>query len=101
MMNITKPPSTTPSGMNVIAVNPPAHNPTATDTPTISTNAPSMYGNRRLSSLRWMLNACHNWPRRSREAALRAAAACAFAALFSAVVRDLAISLKDTYMRTR
>ena len=57
-----------------------------------------MYGSSRLSSLRCMLNACHSWPRRSRAAALRAACASALAALFSAVVRDLAIVTKDTDM---
>lgn len=42
MMNVTKPPSSTPSGTIVIMVNPPAHTPTATETPTISTKAPIM-----------------------------------------------------------
>src|SRR6516225_7085667 len=98
MMNVTKPPSSTPSGMIEIMVNPPANTPTATEMPTISTKAPIMYGSRRLSSLRWMSNACHNWARRSRAAALRAAAACALAALFSSAVRGLAIITKDTYV---
>src|SRR5262249_16367492 len=75
--------------------------PAVTEAPTISTNAPIMYGSRRLSSLRWMLNACHNWARRSRAAALRAACAWALAALFSAAVRGLAIVTKDTYVRSR
>ena len=101
MMNVTRPPSSMPSGIKVIMVNPPAHAPTATETPTISTKAPIMYGSRRLSSLRCMLNACHNWARRSRAAALRAAGACARAALFSAAVRGLAIVTKDTYARSQ
>jgi hypothetical protein len=39
-----------------------------------------MYGRRRLSSLRWIWNACHSWLRRCLEAALRAAFASALAA---------------------
>ena len=42
MMKATSAPSTTPSGIIVIMVNPPVHTPTATDIPTISTNAPIM-----------------------------------------------------------
>ena len=52
MMKATRPPSSTPNGITVIMVSPPAHTATATDTPTISTNAPIMYGSRRLSSWR-------------------------------------------------
>src|SRR5947209_12690534 len=100
-MKVTRAPSSTPSGMIVSMVNPPAHTPTATEMPTMSTKAPIMYGSRRLSSCRCMLNACHSWARRSRAAALRAAFACAVAALFSAAVRVLAIVTKDTYVRGR
>ena len=42
MMNATSAPSTTPSGIIVIMVSPPAHTPTATETATISTKAPIM-----------------------------------------------------------
>ena len=81
-----------PSGISVTIVKMlPLKMPTATAAPTIRTNAPIMYGSSRLSSLRCMLNACHNWVRRSRAAALRAACAWALADLFSAAVRDLAI----------
>ena len=60
MMNATSAPSITPSGIMVIMVNPPAQTPTPAEMPTISTKAPIMYGSRRLSSLRCMLNACHS-----------------------------------------
>ena len=60
MMNATSAPSITPSGIIVIMVNPPAHTPTPTETPTISTKAATMNGSRRLSCLRCKLNACHS-----------------------------------------
>ncbi|CFE40386.1 Uncharacterised protein [Mycobacterium tuberculosis] len=60
MTNATSAPSSTPSGIIVNMVNPPAHTPTPTDAPTISKKAPIMYGSRRLSSLRCRVNACHS-----------------------------------------
>src|SRR5690242_15831488 len=65
--------------------------PKATEAPTITTKATIMYGSRRLSSLRWIWNACHNWLRRCLEAALRAALASALAALTCSGLRDFAI----------
>jgi hypothetical protein len=60
MTNATNAPSTTPSGISVNIVNPPANTPATTEAATISTKAPIMYGSRRLSSLRWIWNACHS-----------------------------------------
>src|SRR6202000_374818 len=96
-MNATSPPSTTPNGIRVIMVNPPAHTPTPTEAATISTKTPIMYGSSRLSSLRCRLNACQSWRRRSLDAALRAACASARAALLSAALRGFAIVIKNTY----
>ncbi|CFS23565.1 Uncharacterised protein [Mycobacterium tuberculosis] len=47
MTNATSAPSSTPSGIIVNMVNPPAHTPTPTDAPTISKKAPIMDGSRR------------------------------------------------------
>lgn len=60
MMNATSTPSTTPSGISVYIANPPARTPIVTDTATMTMNAPIMYGSSRLSSLRWIWNACHS-----------------------------------------
>src|SRR6185312_14149247 len=91
MMKATSAPSTTPSGIIMYPVKPPAMIPIATATATIRTNAPIMYGSSRLSSLRCIWNACHSWLRRCLEAALRAALASALAAFVAAGSRGFAI----------
>ncbi len=61
MMNATRAPSTTPSGISVTIVKVlPLTTPATTAAITISANAPIMYGRSRLSSLRCIWNACHS-----------------------------------------